>query len=77
MYACLKEAQTELSLFSCADEIAWTNIMFKYWYSILQFQTDYLVFIRSLFLNVLQSLVKWFLIFDQYHYAKATRKRKF
>ena len=81
MYACLKEAhaqsQTELSLFSWADEIAKTNIMFKYWYLILQFQTDYLVFIRSLrkgnfklFLNVLQSLVKCFFIFDQYNYAR-------
>ena len=52
MYACLKEAhaqsQTELSLFSWADEIAKTNIMFEYCYLILQFQTDYLVFIRSL-----------------------------
>ena len=53
------------------------NIMSKYWYLILQFQTDYLVFIRSLrkrncklFLNVHQSLVKWFFIFDQYNYAR-------
>ena len=81
IYACLKDAhnqsQTNLSLFSWADEVANSNIMFKYWLLILKFQIDYLVVVRSLregrfhlFINVLLSLVKWFLIFDQHHYSR-------
>ena len=81
IYACLKDAhnqsQTNLSLFSWADEVANSNIMFKYWLLILKFQIDYLVFVRSLregsfhlFINVLLSLVKWFFIFDQHHYSR-------
>ena len=81
IYACLKEAYTqsnsEVSIFQWANEVAKHNLMFKYWLLILNFEIDYLIFIRSLregnfllFVNILKSLVKWFFIFDQYNYSR-------
>ena len=81
IYSCLKEAhlnsQSSEPLFSWAKACAKTNNMFKYWLLVLNFQIDYLLFVRSLregnyalFVNVLSSLVIWFFIFDQIHYAR-------
>ena len=80
-YTCLKKAHrasnSVLPLFSWAEERSSSSPMFKYWMLIMKFQIKYLVFIRSmregnfkLFVKILISLVKWFFIFDHYHYSK-------
>ena len=81
IFACLKAAYTQSQsdnpLLDWANEMAKQNLMFRYWFIILNFQIDYLVFVKSLregkfllFINVLKSLIKWFFIFDQYNYSR-------
>ena len=81
IFACLKAAYTQSQsdnpLLNWANEMAKQNLMFRYWFIILNFQIDYLVFVKSLregkfllFINVLKSLIKWFFIFDQYNYSR-------
>ena len=81
IYTCLIEAHkassSVLPLFSWKEEHSSSRCMFKYWMLILKYQSDYLVFIRSmsegnfkLFVKILISLIKWFSIFDHYSYAR-------
>ena len=67
IYTCLKTAhersKSEISLFEWASNISKENLMFKYWFVILNLQIDYLVYIKSLregnfllFVNILKSL---------------------
>ena len=81
IYISLKKAQKGsnfvLLLYSWAKERSSSSRMIKYWMLIMKFQTDHLVFIRSmrednfkLFDKILISLLKSFFIFDQYNYPR-------
>ena len=52
IYACLKAAYTQsksdMPIFERPNEIAKDNLMFIYWLMILNFQIDYLVFVKSI-----------------------------
>ena len=80
LYVCLKavyaQSNSDMPIFEWVNEIAKDNLL-KYWLVILNFQIDYLVFVKSIkgrqvfaLVNVLKSLVKWFFIFDQYNYSR-------
>ena len=81
IHTCLKKAHKVsnfvLPLFSWAEERSSSSRMLKYWMLLMKFQINYLVFIRfmrvgnfKLFVKILISLVKWFLIFNHYNYAR-------
>ena len=83
LYACLKGAHhksgSQIDLLPWAQLMASECLMFKYWLTVLQFEIDFLVFLRSiregnfsLYVVTLRTLIKWFFIFDQYNYARWT-----
>ena len=83
VYACLKGAHhksgSQIDLLPWAQLMASECLMFKYWLTVLQFEIDLLVFLRSiregnfsLYVVTLRTLIKCFFIFDQYNYARWT-----